>query len=70
MRIGGRLQGAIEVLSEVEERKRPIANALKDWGTAHRFAGSGDRPQAPEVIRAQHPVVPGPRHRRRWSSDP
>ncbi len=50
MRIGGRLQGAIEVLSEVEERKRPIANALKDWGTAHRFAGSGDRAAIGNVV--------------------
>ncbi|MGV0909736.1 RsmB/NOP family class I SAM-dependent RNA methyltransferase [Martelella sp. FOR1707] len=50
MRIGGRLQGAIEVLSEVEERKRPIANALKDWGTAHRFAGSGDRAAIGNIV--------------------
>lgn len=50
MRIGGRLQGAIEVLTEVEERKRPIANALKDWGTAHRFAGSGDRAAIGNIV--------------------
>ena len=50
MRIGGRLQGAIEVLAEVEERKRPIANALKDWGTAHRFAGSGDRAAIGNIV--------------------
>ncbi|MHA1553656.1 MAG: RsmB/NOP family class I SAM-dependent RNA methyltransferase [Alphaproteobacteria bacterium] len=43
MRFGGRLQAAIEVLSEVEGRRRPVAAALKDWGVAHRFAGSGDR---------------------------
>ena len=24
-------------------RRRPAAQALKDWGLSHRFAGSGDR---------------------------
>ncbi|MFC3693259.1 RsmB/NOP family class I SAM-dependent RNA methyltransferase [Chenggangzhangella methanolivorans] len=36
-------QAAIEVLTEIEERRSPAAKALKDWGAAHRFAGSGDR---------------------------
>lgn len=36
-------QAAIEVLTEIEERRSPAAKALKDWGVAHRFAGSGDR---------------------------
>ncbi|MGE0845605.1 MAG: RsmB/NOP family class I SAM-dependent RNA methyltransferase [Flavobacteriaceae bacterium] len=43
MQTGGRLQAAIEVLSDIAERKRPAADALRDWGTSHRFAGSGDR---------------------------
>ncbi len=43
MRLGGRVQAAIEVLDDIETRKRPAASALKDWGLAHRFAGSGDR---------------------------
>lgn len=43
MRLGGRLQAAIEVLSEIETRHRPVPEALKDWGLSHRFAGSGDR---------------------------
>ncbi len=43
MKTGGRLQAAIEVLDDVEKRRRPLADALKDWGLAHRFAGSGDR---------------------------
>jgi len=43
MRLGGRLAAAIEVLQDIETRHRPAAEALKDWGTAHRFAGSGDR---------------------------
>ena len=43
MKDGGRLQAAIEVLDDVERRRRPVADALKDWGLSHRFAGSGDR---------------------------
>lgn len=43
MRMAGRAQAAIEILSEVFERHRPVAEALKDWGKAHRFAGSTDR---------------------------
>jgi 16S rRNA (cytosine967-C5)-methyltransferase len=40
---GARLSAAIEVLGEIEARRRPAADALKDWGLSHRFAGSGDR---------------------------
>lgn len=40
---GGRAQGAIEVLQDIAARHRPAADSLKDWGLAHRFAGSGDR---------------------------
>ena len=38
-----RISAAIEILSDVETRRRPAADAMKDWGLAHRFAGSGDR---------------------------
>src|ERR1700758_4791849 len=38
-----RLSAAIEVLAEIETRRRPAADTLKDWGLSHRFAGSGDR---------------------------
>ena len=38
-----RLSAAIEVLADIAERRRPAAQALKDWGLSHRFAGSGDR---------------------------
>ena len=38
-----RLSAAIEVFAEIEARRRPAADALKDWGLSHRFAGSGDR---------------------------
>jgi 16S rRNA (cytosine967-C5)-methyltransferase len=40
---GARASAAIEILADIEERRRPVAEALKDWGLAHRFAGSGDR---------------------------
>ena len=43
MRLGGRTQAAIEILSDIKKRQRPTSEALKDWGLAHRFAGSGDR---------------------------
>lgn len=43
MRLGGRAAAAIEVLEEMRTRWRPASEALKDWGNAHRFAGSGDR---------------------------
>src|SRR5882724_1805707 len=38
-----RLSAAIEVLSAIDAQRIPAANVLKDWGVAHRFAGSGDR---------------------------
>jgi 16S rRNA (cytosine967-C5)-methyltransferase len=38
-----RLTAAIDILADVASRRRPAADALKDWGLAHRFAGSGDR---------------------------
>lgn len=43
MRLGGRLQAAIEILTDMHTRHRPVPDALKDWGLSHRFAGSGDR---------------------------
>ena len=43
MKPAGRLQAAIEILSEIVDRHRPASQALADWGKSHRFAGSGDR---------------------------
>ena len=43
MRLGGRIAAAAEVLADMAQRKRPVADSLKDWGLSHRFAGSGDR---------------------------
>jgi 16S rRNA (cytosine967-C5)-methyltransferase len=38
-----RAAAAIEVLADIEARRRPAADVMKDWGLSHRFAGSGDR---------------------------
>ena len=38
-----RLSAAIEVIAAIDDQRIPAAKALKEWGTAHRFAGSGDR---------------------------
>src|SRR3712207_4823140 len=38
-----RIAAAIEALADIEARRRPAADALKDWGLSHRFAGSKDR---------------------------
>ncbi|WP_159730981.1 RsmB/NOP family class I SAM-dependent RNA methyltransferase [Methylosinus sp. Ce-a6] len=37
------VSAAIEILAELAERRRPAADAIKDWGLSHRFAGSKDR---------------------------
>jgi len=43
MRLAGRIAAAMEVLADIQTRHRPAAEALRDWGLSHRFAGSGDR---------------------------
>jgi 16S rRNA (cytosine967-C5)-methyltransferase len=43
MRPAARIAAAIEIVADIEARRRPAADALKDWGLSHRFAGSGDR---------------------------
>ncbi|MER2534836.1 MAG: MFS transporter, partial [Rhizobiaceae bacterium] len=50
MRLGGRLAAAIEVLDDIERRRRPAADALKDWGLSHRFAGAGDRAAIGNIV--------------------
>jgi 16S rRNA (cytosine967-C5)-methyltransferase len=50
MRLGGRLAAAIEVLEDIARRHRPAADALKDWGLSHRFAGSGDRAAIGNIV--------------------
>lgn len=50
MRHGARAQAAIEVLSDIEARKRPPSDALKDWMLSHRFAGSKDRSAIGDMV--------------------
>ena len=50
MRLGGRLSAAIEILHDIETRHRPAADALRDWGLSHRFAGAGDRAAIGNIV--------------------
>ncbi len=43
MRAPALISAAMEVLAALDARSRPAGDALKEWGLAHRFAGSGDR---------------------------
>ncbi|WP_046863697.1 RsmB/NOP family class I SAM-dependent RNA methyltransferase [Microvirga massiliensis] len=45
-----RIAAAIDVLSEIEERRRPASDALKEWGISHRFAGSKDRANIASLV--------------------
>ncbi len=65
MRFPGRLSAAIDVLTDVEQRKRPVSEALKAWGLNNRFAGAGDRAAIGNLVydalrrRASHALVMG-----------
>lgn len=50
MRLPGRLAAAIAVLTDVEQRKRPVSEALKAWGINNRFAGAGDRAAIGNIV--------------------
>ena len=50
MRLGGRLAAAIEIIEDIDRRHRPAADALKDWGLSHRFAGAGDRAAIGNIV--------------------
>ena len=50
MRLPGRLSAAIEVLTDVETRHRPVSEALKAWGLNNRFAGAGDRAAIGNIV--------------------
>jgi len=50
MRTGARLQAAIEILVDATARKRPPADAVKDWMLSHRFAGSKDRAEIGDLV--------------------
>ena len=43
MRDAGRLAAAIDVLTEIDTRHRPVRLALKSWGDGARYAGAKDR---------------------------
>jgi 16S rRNA (cytosine967-C5)-methyltransferase len=45
-----RVAGAIEVITDILERRRPAPDALKDWGLARRFAGSKDRAAVASLV--------------------
>ncbi|MHA1559446.1 MAG: RsmB/NOP family class I SAM-dependent RNA methyltransferase, partial [Alphaproteobacteria bacterium] len=47
---GARIAAAIEVLTDIGTRHRPVSNALRDWGVSHRFAGSGDRAAIGNIV--------------------
>lgn len=50
MRLGGRLSAAIDIVDDIETRRRPVTDALKDWGLSHRFAGAGDRAAIGNIV--------------------
>jgi 16S rRNA (cytosine967-C5)-methyltransferase len=43
LRDGGRLAAAIEIITDIEDRHRPVRLALKAWGDGARYAGAKDR---------------------------
>ena len=61
MRPAGHASAAIEVLRAVLELRMPAAEALRDWGRRHRFAGSHDRHAIGNI------VFDALRHRASWS---
>jgi 16S rRNA C967 or C1407 C5-methylase (RsmB/RsmF family) len=47
-----RLSAAAEVLDQIARTRAPADAVLKEWGRAHRFAGSGDRRAVREQVYA------------------
>ena len=45
-----RLQAVIDILGEIEATAKPVERHLRDWGRAHRFAGSKDRAAIAERV--------------------
>ena len=56
-----RLSAAIELIETIDAQRVPAAKALKEWGTAHRYAGSGDRAAISgliwDVLRRRAPAI-------------
>jgi 16S rRNA (cytosine967-C5)-methyltransferase len=38
-----RVAAAIEIIGEIDARRRPASDLMREWGQSHRFAGSKDR---------------------------
>ncbi|MGV6873042.1 RsmB/NOP family class I SAM-dependent RNA methyltransferase [Pseudochelatococcus sp. B33] len=45
-----RVAAAIEILADLDVRRRPVNDALRDWGQTHRFAGSKDRAAVASLV--------------------
>ena len=45
-----RIAAAIDVLADIQTNRRPTSEAIKAWGLAHRFAGSGDRANVANLV--------------------
>jgi 16S rRNA (cytosine967-C5)-methyltransferase len=45
-----RIQAVIDILGELQKTNQPVDRHLRDWGRAHRFAGSKDRTAIGERI--------------------
>lgn len=50
MKTGARAAAAIEILADLGVRRRPAAEAIKDWMQTHRFAGSKDRSAIGDIV--------------------
>lgn len=50
MKEGARAAAAIEILEDLAQRRRPAAEAVKDWMLSHRFAGSRDRSAIGDLV--------------------
>lgn len=50
MKEGARAAAAIEILTDLGFRRRPAADAVKDWMLSHRFAGSRDRSAIGDLV--------------------
>jgi 16S rRNA (cytosine967-C5)-methyltransferase len=50
MRSGARAAAAIEILTNLQDQRRPAAEAVKAWMQTHRFAGSKDRAEVGDLV--------------------
>ncbi len=50
MKPAGRAAAAIAILDAITTRHQPAAQALRDWGRAHRFAGARDRAAIGDLV--------------------